>query len=690
MKKIILIIAAINVVLILFVGALFYLSEVYPFRPGQALFGLQAIAEDERINLTSDPLKKAEKSFELVERRLSDLTMVTEPDQVGVTVDAFDKSLTNAIRSIEAVPVDEKQQLYVVVDNLLTRVEVVLTSLEEQLGDEALVDLQKKVVALQQANSPLEVQKISAEPARIPAVVSARLIPFLDKDVDHVDFPLVGGHAALDCLDCHIEGEYANTPIACSYCHTLERDVFFVPESGENPYQDMNEAYPEHFAGECSDCHSIFHWDGDPFDHEEIWECNSCHLEDKPQLLDELASAEVALVNWTLNSTFKTTSPFHYTGDCSLCHQDTESWKEWDYAHNLDKCLGCHENSNLNDFSTVSEDLGECLRITECASCHEYDGHEENYGDMCTSCHQSFEHWLPAYVNHVGLDNCTLCHTDDKPSKHSNLMCSYCHTTEDWTTIIYQHQETSGKSCKDCHDAPDGHSSGACESCHTMVTWNEKTIFHTMENCGNCHRSPADHYPDLCISCHITEAWDEIQYIHDGKYPCSDCHDAPEDHYIGECDDCHFPTWWDHIDFDHTYYSTDCTRCHSVWSGHDWPGVCTLCHNTEDWYQIIYVHDASSDCDTCHRAPTGHWNGQCSRCHTTVAWTEIDFDHTGFSNCNACHTRPAGHSRGQCDRCHTTETWKIYTPTPTVTVTPDPSETPVPTETPEPTPIIPN
>lgn len=684
MKKVIIIIAAVNAVLIFLVGILLYLSEVYPFKPGDALFGVQSFAEEERINLTNDPMKKAERSFDLVERRLSDLTMVTDPARVAKTVTAFDHNLSLAIKFVEGVPSEQKAELYQKIDSILAKVEVVLSSLEEKIDDQALISLSQKIAALQDATSPLEVQKIGAEPSNIPAVVSARLIPFLDNDVDHADFPLVGGHNNLDCLDCHVEGEYSNTPVDCSYCHTLERDLFFVPEVGENPFKRLNEVYPDHFNGECSDCHTIFRWSDEPFNHEEIVECSSCHLEDIPTPLEEMAGSEVSLVSMIFGRKLETEPVFHYPVECQLCHQDTESWKEWEFTHNLDKCEECHSKTNSNDFTVVSPDSGECLRISECASCHVYNDHEENYGMKCTSCHNNYESWLPANVNHTGLENCYQCHTDDKPKQHSNLMCSYCHTEQDWTTIIFSHPDTIGQDCASCHQAPAGHSSGSCSMCHTMTSWGETTIFHTMGNCTSCHNAPANHFPDLCITCHVTQSWQEIYYSHDGKFACNECHAAPANHYLGECEDCHFPTWWDHIDFDHTYY-TNCTQCHSPWPGHDWPGDCTECHTTEDWYQVIYEHSSASNCSTCHSAPTGHWSGQCINCHNLVNWSEIDFDHTGYTNCNACHPRPANHSRGQCSRCHTTETWRIYTPTPTVTETPVPTETPIPTETPVPT-----
>jgi hypothetical protein len=64
---------------------------------------------------------------------------------------------------------------------------------------------------------------------------------------DHSAFPLVGGHAGVDCLRCHIGGRIQGTPTDCSTCHT-------------NDYL----AAPNHVAGNfstnCTDCHNTTAW----------------------------------------------------------------------------------------------------------------------------------------------------------------------------------------------------------------------------------------------------------------------------------------------------------------------------------------------------------------------------------------------------------------------------------------------
>ncbi len=111
MKRAIIFLIAINASLILFLAGLLYLAETYPFHPGNPLFGVQSMAEQARINLTADPVHKAEMNFELVERRLADLVLIRQGGRVEPAVRAFDDCLTAAIHSIEALPAQEAEDI---------------------------------------------------------------------------------------------------------------------------------------------------------------------------------------------------------------------------------------------------------------------------------------------------------------------------------------------------------------------------------------------------------------------------------------------------------------------------------------------------------------------------------------------------------------------------------------------------
>ena len=63
----------------------------------------------------------------------------------------------------------------------------------------------------------------------------------------HDQFPLVGGHAGVDCLQCHPGGRFQGTPNDCFSCH-------------QNDYVNA----PNHVAGNfstiCTDCHNTTAW----------------------------------------------------------------------------------------------------------------------------------------------------------------------------------------------------------------------------------------------------------------------------------------------------------------------------------------------------------------------------------------------------------------------------------------------
>ncbi|MBE0687010.1 MAG: hypothetical protein IH585_13555, partial [Anaerolineaceae bacterium] len=161
MKQGIKILLALNVIMFLVLAGLLLLAETYPFHPGDPLFALQSTAESSRVKLAKDPVKRVTLSFELVERRLADLAMVSDPDKVKPAVEAFDQVLTQAIVSIQSVSEVEAANYYQDVQTLLLRVDLVLGSVEEKIENDHLAALHEKVAILQSATTPLEIQKLA-------------------------------------------------------------------------------------------------------------------------------------------------------------------------------------------------------------------------------------------------------------------------------------------------------------------------------------------------------------------------------------------------------------------------------------------------------------------------------------------------------------------------------------------------
>ena len=690
MKKIIILLLAINVGLVIFLAGMLYLAEVHPFHSTSALFHIQSAAENTRVNLTSDPVKKAEESLSLVEYRLADLGFVDRESKIDTAVSALDKALTTAILNVEEVPAVQSKDLFKQVENLLVRIEVVISGVEVQLPEESLTQLGKKVVALQEAITPkLAANQVSTGAVTVPAVAVAKVIPFLGQEIEH-EFSLAGGHSDLDCMNCHADGIYADKSDVCTDCHGYSDELFTLLLTDYPRYELKKGTYPDHFEGECSQCHDIMDWEPFLFNHVGILECKSCHNDDTPMTEVEETQRFMQLIAAQMISPQEPVRAAHYYGDCSNCHSDTENWVAGDFDHEESTCQSCHDE----DWTLFKPDLIQtCMRDVTCESCHTPTGHDYNYQGACTNCHEDTEDWKVLKVNHNQFSDCNSCHTWDLPSRtHYKGLCSDCHSTISWTDTSTGH--VGGRSCTDCHNPPEIHYEGDCRDCHRYTSWNFSFLDHSLGTCTNCHDDPVGtHYPNTdCKECHNPLSWTNIDFEHSITMDCVACHNvsAPLDHYEGQCSKCHSTVTWTYITFNHEGL-TDCNECHLAPAQH-YPGTCSLCHITSNWMSISYTHIEYSACSTCHVLTAAHWPGECYKCHNTTSWSDYSFDHTGYTDCKACHPRPDGHPRGQCSGCHTTDTWYVApTSTPLPTATPIPTQTPlpiIPTNTP--VPVIPS
>lgn len=688
MNKGIKILIALNAVVVLILFGLFYLAETYPFHPGDPLFAMQSTAESSRVNLAKNPQQRVALSFELVERRLVDLAIVSEQDRIQPAVTAFDLVLSQAIQSIQLLPAEEVPTYYQNVEKISLQTKIVLTSLEKDIQHEHLVALEEKISTLQAATSPVEIQQIEME-APIPALIVPKAVPFLEKEVEHMEFELAEAHENLECIDCHADGIYVDKSSECSSCHIRSEVLAVLMQDEEYEIKPSEKKYVNHFGNECANCHEAVDWEPEEFDHEGVYECSSCHYNSYP-VEEQVAANPFSFISLAKRDV-DTMVGEHYQGDCIDCHTDTEDWAEYKYEHEFSNCKSCHEDQpallSINTWQT------ECKSDQTCQTCHTYDQHKDDYGNECANCHMNLERWLPAEVNHNIYQNCLTCHFDDRPDeKHYTNNCSTCHYATDWKDLALEH--TASADCRSCHQAPETHTSdkysGTCTNCHSTTSWGSAIFNHSMSNCSNCHNTPVNHYPASCTSCHVTNSWLKVTVNHTGMTACTDCHKVPSNHYPGPCTSCHNTATWATSTY-HNSFTTTCTNCHLAPVGH-YPGSCETCHHSTSSWSSSYNHTLNYTCSTCHPKPDGHWTGECSKCHFTDSWSNIVFDHTGFTDCKACHLRPADHPRGQCSNCHNTTTWNVPpTPTPLPTNTPLPTPTPLPTLTPtatlEPTPL---
>jgi hypothetical protein len=279
-------------------------------------------------------------------------------------------------------------------------------------------------------------------------------------------FALTGAHTALQCSQCHVNGNYNLTSGACSTCHLKD-------------YQGTTN--PNHvqagFPTACESCHSTVSWLGASFNHNNTGfpltgahvplQCSQCHINGNYNL-NTAACASCHLTDFN-----NTNAPNHiqvgFPQQCEVCH-NTTTWIPSSFNHNNTPfpltgfhttvpCASCHVNNN---YTTVP---------TDCYSCHktDYNGTTNpnhiaaGFPTTCQTCHNTtswlgatFNHtWWP--TNHGGANGvCATCHTN--PSNYLVFTCTNCHTKPQ---TDQNHQGVGGYvynsvNCYQCHKGGGG------------------------------------------------------------------------------------------------------------------------------------------------------------------------------------------------------------------------------------------
>ncbi len=682
MKKILFLFAGLNLLLFAVLAGLFLLAETSPLHPGAPFYKVQHTAEQWRMRLTPGEGRRAEIALDLVERRLTDLASAKDDERVHLAAVAVDQALDDAVRRVAATSQQGiRDGLYKDLVGVLGRAEQVVASLGTEGQQLAVIALEQKITLLQRAGTP---EQMAALVPERNTLFGSEPVPFLSQEVDHSAYPLTGRHAEAECTACHGEGQYADTPAECESCHELPPDRF----------------YPDHFAGACEDCHGVDDWTVHEFDHEDIVECRSCHLDDVSS--DHYVRRDEALQlvarmpqEVPLREYGRIAVPL-YPGNCKGCHPNVADWQDVTFDHDgFSNCRTCH----LEDDTPESHYPGQCSTchiidnweeveydhesVLECVSCHLTDSPLNHYArpggqvwyvgwlpessvfpphqsfvvgrfpSTCVNCHTNAEDWEDASFDHTGFRDCESCHLeDDTPDDHYAGQCSNCHNVLDWEDATFDH--TGFPDCQECHVLEEAHDPGQCSICHTVLGWEEVVYDHrSSDRCVSCHaeEAPDGHYASPCSACHNDRGWDEVSFDHTGYTECATCH-VRSDHYHQRCARCHSTTDWGVSGFSHAGY-VNCDDCHGNDVAVDHYGSrCSRCHGTTLWQDVRFDHSGYDDCQACHAAPAGHYDSECSTCHDTYDWQQVLFDHSPSADCLSCHTVPAGHYPGHCYNCH--------------------------------------
>ncbi|MAT53475.1 MAG: hypothetical protein CMN32_03270 [Saprospirales bacterium] len=482
-------------------------------------------------------------------------------------------------------------------------------------------------------------------------------------------FPLLGGHAAVSCNECHTSEtalRFDRIGNDCISCHQNDFDNTTNPN-----HKDAG------FSSNCIECHSIDDpdWGTDVVDH-----------------------------------SFFPLEKGHEINDCAACHTGG------DFSMTPTDCFACHQQ-NFED--TKAPDHQAAGFEHDCASCHTID---PGWAPAQFLAHDG--ELFPIYSGaHAGTwDDCASCHTNS--SDFSEFSCTICHTnpeTDDAHNLVngYVYENSACLACHPTGDVNDvfdhnstnfpltgAHTTTSCIACHS------DGYEGTPMNCDACHLTDFNqtinpNHNDLglstdCASCHTTEpGWAPASFdIHNDYYAlngahaiiandCVTCHNGDYNNTPNDCFGCHHDDYTNATEPNHVaaQFSTDCAQCHSesewVPADFDHDGQYFPIYSGKhegEWNECIDCHTnpnnfAEFSCIVCHTDPgtsnehqgvNGYVfeNSACLACHPTGD-ADLVFDHnsTAFpltgahiaTECTSCHSSGYAGTPTNCDACHLTD-----------------------------------
>jgi len=421
---------------------------------------------------------------------------------------------------------------------------------------------------------------------------------------NHNFFPLLQGHGALKCTDCHTSGSFTGLNPDCYSCHQQD----FLGTTSPNHTAS-------NFPTACGNCHTLSpKWKPAAFDHSSfpltlghsVPECIDCHTS------GNYAALPTDCYTCHQKDFTASTNPNHvasqFSTACLSCHTTNPGWKPTTFnhstfpltlGHSTPECIDCHKGGN---YTTTP---------TDCYACHQADftattnpNHTSSaFSHACQTCHSVNPGWKPTTFNH-SIFPLTL--------GHSTPTCTDCHINGNYTTTP-----------TDCY---------ACHQADFTTTTNPN---HTSSG-----------FPHACLTCHTTNpGWQPASFNHT-NFPLTLGHSGRS------CSDCH-------INGNYTSTPTDCYSCHTTdYNNTTNPNhktltfstTCTQCHTTNPgWTPATYAQHDSQFFPIYSGRHRGQWSA-CSECHTTAS-------NYALYNCIACHANAhsgKNYTNAQCYNCHPT------------------------------------
>lgn len=432
------------------------------------------------------------------------------------------------------------------------------------------------------------------------------MVRFDEKKFNHdlTKYKLEGGHATVECRECHKPGNIQSADIKkrketflglkqeCATCHedyhqkTLSNDCAkchdmkaFKPASKFDHSLTKFKLGGKHIEVDCKECHKTTTKNGKPF--QEFTniphnDCVVCHADPhKSRIKGKCTQCH------TVNSFTE------FIGKNRFDHTTT------DFAlkgkHTTVDCLSCHKNtSNAATAFAFWPNVTE----TQCAACHK-DVHVGKMGNNCAKCHvetgfksiksiTSFNHSATDYPlvgKHVGVD-CKLCHKGKYTEAINFSACKNCH--KDYHKGEFVKNGVS----------PD------CAECHSLSEDFKHTSYSVDQHQKTKFPLEGAHAATPCFSCHVSE---DRWTFKKNSSTCTQCHkNIHEDRFaiegVTDCKRCHDTESWFPGKFDHNLTKFPLDGKHA--------GVeCRLCHKPyeKDGKILVEYKIAKFQCIDCHQ-----------------------------------------------------------------------------------------
>ena len=360
-------------------------------------------------------------------------------------------------------------------------------------------------------------------------------------------FPLVGEHARVSCLACHLGARFDEPRLAPEECASCHVDV-----------------HRGALGTDCATCHTTTRW------------------------------REVNGIGLHVRTGFPLTGA-HLQLTCAACHRDATNGS---FTALNRECIACHRADYTR--STTVDHVTAGFSV-DCRRCHNdltwqggarFDHLGATGGAFallgahaqlrCASCHippNGTLKWTPS-----GQNDCAACHQAQYQQAHGGTgmptTCADCHTVNNWSSDFDHGTSTGGR-----FTLVGAHRSLPCSSCHLPGTFEPKWTAASQNDCVACHQADYDAqhtgsgFPVTCLTCHTTSAWTPATFrdhdaqffpiysgAHAGRWSsCATCHTVPNDWTQYDCLGCHGKSVTDshHTGVaNYSYTSTACYGCH--------------------------------------------------------------------------------------------------------------------------------